>query len=156
MEFLKSASNDADAKLYAAYVQAGFCAMPNSTRFFIDSAMPGSRLSEKQLGRSLVEYSRWGFEATERRASDVYEKTFLGRYDAATRRRMLARYLDAHEQITPDDGPYGCMHERIRTLAATHNPVDPVGCCMRTSVLTTVCGPSQSCAFTPDGVATCE
>lgn len=100
MEFLKSASNDADAKHYAAYVQAGFRAMPNSTRFFIDSAMPGSRLSEKQLGRSLVEYSRWGFEATERPASDVYEKTFVGRYDAATRRRMLARYLDAHERIT--------------------------------------------------------
>jgi hypothetical protein len=45
-------------------------------------------MDRRRAGRSLTAYSRWGFIATERPSISAPQQTLVGRYDAATRRRI--------------------------------------------------------------------
>jgi hypothetical protein len=107
LEFARAARpTDPELRHAAGYLSAGFRPVDPPERFFFDIERPGSRRAERKLGRNLQPYSRWGFIGTERPAMDVFDKSLVGRYDAATRQRIarelaqsrpisIAEYLDA-------------------------------------------------------------
>lgn len=98
--FVRSAAVDPELRKLVAYVCAGVSPARPVERFFFDSERPGSRLAERNLGRSLVEYSRWGFLGLERPQTDVFRKTTVGRYDRASRIDLLRRLAKQRGELT--------------------------------------------------------
>jgi hypothetical protein len=98
--FVRVASQDAELRRFADYASAGWHRISPPERFFFGGERPGSRMAARHLGRNLAPYARWGFIATERPAADVFSKRTVGRYDAPTRRRILAELLDRQESVT--------------------------------------------------------
>jgi hypothetical protein len=94
LEFVRLASSDAELHRYCDYVSAGLARVEPAERFFLDAARPGSRMERRALGRNLEPYSRWGFLGTERPIADPTTKRAVGRYDGATRRRILAELAE--------------------------------------------------------------
>jgi hypothetical protein len=90
LEFGKAATADPEFKYFADYVEAGHARVEPAERFFLGSERPGSRMAARGLGRNLRAYSRWGFIGTERPIVDSTSRRTVGRYDAATRRSILA------------------------------------------------------------------
>jgi len=95
-EFGKAAGGDPELRYFGDYLGAGYDRRSGAERFFIDGPKPGSRTELRQRGRSLVQYSRWGFLGTERPAVDAVSKETVGSYDAATRLR-IRRSLVSHQ-----------------------------------------------------------
>lgn len=91
LEFGKSATHDPEFRYFADYVAAGFRRIEPVERFFLGAERPGSRMAERALGRNLAPYARWGFIGTERPTVDPATKETVGRYDARTRRMILAQ-----------------------------------------------------------------
>lgn len=99
-EFARAAERNRELGLLADYVSAGFPKVDPPEQFFFDAARPGSRTAARKLGRSLAPYAKWGFIGTERAIADVGTKRAVGRYDRATRLRILDRLLDERETVT--------------------------------------------------------
>ncbi len=99
VSFVRSASRDRELRHFVDYVCAGWGRNEAVERFFFDADRPQSRLAERRLGSSLVEYSRWGFIGTERPQSDVFEKLTVGRYDRATRLDILRRLAQRRGEV---------------------------------------------------------
>jgi hypothetical protein len=106
IEFARGAEGDPELTLWARHVCHGFARHEPPAHFFVDDVRPGTRLAERRKGRSLAPYSRWGFIGVERPTIDPFRKRSVGRYDTATRRRILqgmtasgavtlSEYLDA-------------------------------------------------------------
>ncbi len=100
LAFVRSAAVDPELRRLVAYVSAGVLPARPVERFFFDSERPGSRLAERNLGRSLIEYSRWGFLGLERPQTDVFRKTDVGRYDRASRVDLLRRLAKQRGELT--------------------------------------------------------
>ncbi len=97
LEFARAArSSDAELRYATDYLSAGARPVDPPERFFFEVERPGSRRAERRLGRSLQPYSKWGFVGTERPAVDVFDKTLVGRYDAATRQRIARELARDH------------------------------------------------------------
>lgn len=95
LEFARQANReDRELRHAVDYLGAGFSAVSPPERFFLGMERPGSRRAEQRQRRSLGAYSRWGFIGAERPTADAFGKRTIGRYDAATRRR-IARELAA-------------------------------------------------------------
>lgn len=90
--------HDVELRYFVDYLSAGFRPV-EPQRFFFETERPGSRRAQARLGRSLEPYARWGFLGTERPASNVFNKTLVGRYDTATRVR-IARELAERGPLT--------------------------------------------------------
>jgi hypothetical protein len=103
LAFTKIASGDPELARYADYVSAGWPRLSPAERFFLDAARPGSRAAERAVGRNLAPYARWGFVGTERPIADLATRRTLGRYDARTRRRILARLVERGEPFSMAD-----------------------------------------------------
>ncbi len=100
LDFAKAASSDSELRHFCDYVAAGWLRVEPAERFFIDAARPGSRMAARQLGRNLAPYARWGFSGSEKPTADAFTKRTVGRYDAATRRRILEQLLERVPEIT--------------------------------------------------------
>lgn len=100
MEFVREADDDPELRHLIDYVNAGWPRVQPTERFFLGLARPGSRTSERRRGRSLKAYSRWGFMGLTRPTADMRTRRTLGRYDATTRRDILARLLDERGSVT--------------------------------------------------------
>ena len=98
--FVRLASDDPELRWLADYVCAGWDRVSPPERFFFGGPRPGSRMASRQLGRNLAPYAKWGFIATERPSADVYTKRALGRYDSATRRRILSELIEEQGSVT--------------------------------------------------------
>lgn len=103
LEFARAASTDLELRYLADYLSAGWPRIDPPQRFFLDAEKPGSRTGARKLGRNLAAYARWGFVGAERPVADVDTKRTVGRYDAATRRRILARLLEDRGEVTLAD-----------------------------------------------------
>ncbi len=108
LDFAREAELDRELALFVRYVTADWPKVDPAVHFFVDDVRPGERTASSRTGRSLVAYARWGFIGVERPTVDAFSKRTVGRYDAATRRRIaealtertpegitLASYLDA-------------------------------------------------------------
>lgn len=89
VDFARAASHDRELGHWARHVTADWPRLEPARHFFVDDVRPGERTAVSRLGRSLSTYSRWGFLAVERPTFDPHGKRTVGRYDAATRRRLL-------------------------------------------------------------------
>ncbi|MCC7538873.1 MAG: hypothetical protein IT379_21790 [Deltaproteobacteria bacterium] len=99
LEFVRLASDDVELRHWCDYVSAGWLRVEPAERFFLDAERPGSRTHARKLGRNLAPYARWGFIATERPSADAFRKRPLGRYDARTRRDILADLVAAPRSV---------------------------------------------------------
>ena len=102
-EFARAADSNRELGLLADYVTARWPRLDPAEQFFFDAARPGSRMAARSLGRSLSPYTKWGFVGTERPIVDVGTKRAVGRYDRATRLRILDRLLDERQVISLAD-----------------------------------------------------
>lgn len=100
LSFVRSGAVDPELRKLVAYVCSGVAPARPVERFFFDSERPGSRLAERHFGRSLVEYSRWGFVGLERPQTDVFQKTTVGRYNRASRVDVLRRLAKRRGEVT--------------------------------------------------------
>ena len=100
MEFAKLASSDPELKYFCDHVSAGLLRVDPAERFFLDAERPASRMAARNLGRNLGPYARWGFIGHERPTADAATKRTVGRYDARTRRQILAELIAASDGIT--------------------------------------------------------
>jgi len=98
-EFVHLATLDPELRHLAEYVRAGWPRVDPPERFFFDVDRPGSRTGERRLGRNLAPYAEWGFIGVERPTVDSTKRA-LGRYDAATRRRILERLLGEKRDVS--------------------------------------------------------
>lgn len=99
LEFAKLEHDDRELAWFCDYVSAGFQRVEPAERFFIDAEKPGTRGAERNLGRNLAPYARWGFVSQERPIVDPLSKQTVGRYDANTRRRILEALATRHEEF---------------------------------------------------------
>ena len=99
LEFGKSASSDPEFRHFAEYLSAGFSRVDPAERFFMDAERPSSRMAVRALGRNLQPYARWGFMGSEKPIVDAATKRTVGRYDAETRKRILA-------ELAASTGPF--------------------------------------------------
>jgi hypothetical protein len=99
LSFVRSAPADAELRKLVAYVCSGIPPARPVERFFFDSERPGSRLAERHFGRSLLEYSKWGYIGLERPQTDVFRKTTVGRYDRASRVDVLRRLAKRRGEV---------------------------------------------------------
>lgn len=107
LEFARDASSDVELRYFIDYVGAGWPRVQPAERFFLDAERPGSRTAARRVGRNLRAYARWGFIGVEQPIADSATRRTVGRYDRATRLRILeelaqrrgdfslAEYLDA-------------------------------------------------------------
>lgn len=100
VEFARDAEGDPELTLWARHVCHGWPRRVPPEHFFVDDVRPGTRLAERRRGRSLLPYSRWGFAGVERPTFDPHRKRSVGRYDPATRRRIL-------DALVTEAGPEG-------------------------------------------------
>jgi hypothetical protein len=100
LEFAKSEASDPEFRHWADYLAAGFSRVEPPERFFLDAERPGSRVAQRRVGRNLKPYARWGFIASERPVADPVSKRAVGRYDAATRRRILLELMQRQGELT--------------------------------------------------------
>ena len=98
--FAREATDEAEFRYFADYMAAGHKRVEPAERFFMDMERPGSRVAARRLGRNLAPYARWGFVGTERPIADPVTKRALGRYDAKTRRDILAGLIERHQELT--------------------------------------------------------
>ena len=103
LDFAREASNDPELRYFAEYVCRGWPRIEPTERFFLGGDDPASRTAARKLGRNLRQYSRWGFVGTERQASDARTKRTVGRYDAATRRRILRDLVEREADVRVAD-----------------------------------------------------
>lgn len=103
LEFAKSATTDMEFKYFADYLAAGHIRIEPAERFFLGAERPGSRMAVRGLGRNLKPYGRWGFIGTEKPTVDSTTKRTVGRYDADTRRRILAELAAARPDFSLAD-----------------------------------------------------
>ncbi len=101
--FARLASSDPEQRRWLDYVGGGWSAVAAAERFFFDAERPGSRTAARKLGRNLAPYARWGFVGTERPVVDAASKRTVGRYDAPTRRRLLAELCSARKEFALAD-----------------------------------------------------
>lgn len=94
LEFVREASPDDELRYFADYVTRGWPRIDPTERFFVEGDDPAGRMAARKLGRNLGPYARWGFVGTERPSVDARTKRTVGRYDAATRRRILRELAD--------------------------------------------------------------
>lgn len=132
LDFCKQATTDAELRHFADYVCAGWSRVDPPERFFLDAERPGSRISQRKLGRNLAPYARWGFIGTERPIVDPKTKRAVGRYDAATRRRILgdlaatradftlADYLEAVDRAISRQQALADLHACASVRSAGH------------------------------------
>lgn len=100
LSFVRSGRVDPELRRMVAYVCAGWRPVSPVEQFFFDGDRPGSKLGERRFGRSLAEYSRWGFLGLERPQTDVYRKTTVGRFDRASRIDLLRKMAKRRGEIT--------------------------------------------------------
>lgn len=103
LEFAKLSTSDAELEAFVKYVGAGFDRIEPAERFFFEIERPGSRAATRNLGRNLAPYSRWGFVGRERPTVDPVSKRSVGRYDVATRRRILDELVDRYPDFSIAD-----------------------------------------------------
>lgn len=109
-ELAREAATDPELRYLADYLSAGVPRLSPPERLFFDVERPGSRMAKRKEGRNLAPYARWGFMGTERPTISTVTKRRVGRYDAATRKRIrqelarrrrgfsMAEYLEALDQ----------------------------------------------------------
>jgi hypothetical protein len=117
LEFARSASNDVELAYAARYLVAGWPRIEPTERFFIDDDLPGSRMAQRRLGRNLRAYSAWGFIGVERPTADAATKQTVGRYDRATRLRILADALRRSPSVSLGEYLDAIDHSVIRQQA---------------------------------------
>lgn len=98
VEFAREADRDPELGHWARHVLAGWPRVQPAVHYFVDDVRPGERAAARRGGRTLVPYARWGFLAVERPTIDPHQKTRLGRYDAATRRSILAALAERRRE----------------------------------------------------------
>jgi hypothetical protein len=103
LDFAKPASDDNEFRHFADYLAAGFARVEPVERFFLDAERPASRVAERRMGRNLAAYARWGFVGNERPIADPVTKRALGRYDAQTRRGILAELVERRSELSLAD-----------------------------------------------------
>jgi hypothetical protein len=99
LAFVRDATRDDELRRFADYVCGGWPRVEPVERFFFDVERPHTKLAERRMGRSLTQYSRWGFVATERPQADVTQKRTVGRYDVATRIDLLRRLAQRRGEL---------------------------------------------------------
>ncbi|MBZ0121820.1 MAG: hypothetical protein K8H88_32810 [Sandaracinaceae bacterium] len=119
LSFAREAARGEPELIYwIEYVSAGWPRVDPPERFFIDAERPGSRLAQARLGRALKPYSRWGFLGTERPTTNVFTKETVGRYDAATRRRIAHELAESRGTISVTEYLDAVGHSVTRSQAA--------------------------------------
>jgi hypothetical protein len=103
LDFAKVASRDAELRYFRDYLASGWPRVDPVERFFLDAERPGSRMAVRRLGRNLQPYARWGFLGSERPTVDAVSKRTVGRYDARTRRQILAELTRSNPELTLAD-----------------------------------------------------
>lgn len=116
--FVRRATTDAELRAFVDYVCSGWSAVSPTERFFFDVERPHTKLAERRLGQSLLEYSRWGFVGLERPQLDVFRKHAIGTYDLRTRLRVLRRLAQRHREIRLSDYLAEIDHSVSPTMAA--------------------------------------
>jgi hypothetical protein len=124
-EFAREASSDPELKYFADYLAAGRPRVAPAERFFLDSDRPGSRVDRQRAARNLTAYARWGFIATERPTTSATRKTRVGRYDAATRRRIRQALADRRGTFSMGDYLAAVDHAVTRQQAYQDLSRDP-------------------------------
>jgi hypothetical protein len=99
-EFARQATDQQELRRLVDYVGAGYRPISPAQQFFLDAALPGSRTRQRRGSRSLTAYSKWGFIGTERPSTSATRKERIGRYDAATRRRIRQDLADRRRAFT--------------------------------------------------------
>lgn len=131
MEFATLDHDDRELAWFYDYVSAGFQRVEPAERFFIDAEKPGTRSAERNLGRNLAPYARWGFVSQERPIVDPVSKQTVGRYDATTRRRILHELVERHEEFSLADYLSAVDHsisrQQARADLVAFERVRPVG-----------------------------
>lgn len=106
-EFADEVASQDEFVFFSKYIREGWPKVRPEERFFIDSSVPASRMAQRQAGRNLKPYAKWGFVGTERPVVNNVTKQSAGKYDQPTRYRIarnlsqtmheftLADYLDA-------------------------------------------------------------
>jgi hypothetical protein len=103
LEFTKLATHDPELQYMCNYLAAGFSRIEPDERFFVDADRPGSRMAARSLGRNLKPYARWGFIGNEKPIVDPVSKRTVGRYGAATRKRILGELAESLPDFTLTD-----------------------------------------------------
>ncbi|MBI2896200.1 MAG: hypothetical protein HYY06_21760 [Deltaproteobacteria bacterium] len=103
LSFARIASLDPELRRFIDYVSAGWPRVQPAERFFVDTEKPGTRMAERRFGRNLQQYARWGFLGTERPTADTATRSVLGRYDARTRRDILAALISRRDEVSLGD-----------------------------------------------------
>jgi hypothetical protein len=99
LTFVRGAATDDELRRFSDYVCGGWPRVAPPERFFFDLERPHTKLAERRMGRSLTQYSRWGFVATERPQIDVFDKRAIGHYDQATRLDVLRRLAQRRGEL---------------------------------------------------------
>jgi hypothetical protein len=102
-EFVLGACGGDDEKRYFfGYLQRGLA--PVATQFYFHHLYsPGGTLAKRATLKSLAEYKRWGFLATEAPVIDEARRQTLGTLDAATRKNILYDLMKERKRITISD-----------------------------------------------------
>lgn len=99
LTFVRDAARDEELRRYAEYVCGGWPKVDPPEHFFFDVERPHTKLAARRFGRSLAQYSRWGFVATERPSIDVFSKRAVGRYEPRTRIELLRRLAQRRGEL---------------------------------------------------------
>ena len=92
-------SDDDERRYFFEYLQRGFT--PVATQFYFHHLYsPGGTLAKRAATKSLAEYKRWGFLATEAPVIDEAGRKSLGTLDAATRKNILYDLMKERKRIT--------------------------------------------------------
>jgi hypothetical protein len=124
-EFAREAAPDPELRYFVEYLAAGRPRVSPAERFFLDSDRPGSRVDRRRAARNLTAYARWGFIATERPTTSATRKTRVGRYDAATRRRIRQALADRRGAFAMGDYLTAVDHAVTRQQAYQDLSRDP-------------------------------
>ncbi len=96
--FAREVDGDRELGHWVRHVCADWAAVRPSEHFFVDDVRPGERSASRRIGRSLREFSDWGFYGIERPTVEPHRKGRVGTYDARTRRDILTALVQSNQE----------------------------------------------------------